>query len=61
MEDGCSLYNVIEFFCQRKVTKIEKRRPFGLFKLQMALAQLCKNTSAYLCRHPNTFTAKGKN
>jgi hypothetical protein len=29
MEDACSFCNVIEFFCRKKVTKIERRRPFG--------------------------------
>jgi hypothetical protein len=47
MEDGCNLCNVIEFFCQRKVTKTKRERPFGPCKLQMTLAQLCKNSSAY--------------
>jgi hypothetical protein len=43
MEDACTLCNVIKFFCQGKVTKIERGGPSGLFKLQMSLAQLCKN------------------
>jgi hypothetical protein len=30
MEDASNLCNVIEFFCQRKVTKIERGRPFAL-------------------------------
>jgi hypothetical protein len=38
----------------------ERGGPFGPFKLQMALAQLCKITFAYLCKHPNTSIAKGK-
>ncbi len=42
MEDAYNLYNVIEFFCQGKLTKTKRGRPFGLFKLQMALAQLFK-------------------
>ncbi len=46
MEDVCSLCNVIESFCQKKVTKTKKEgRAFSPFKIQMALAQLCKNTS----------------
>ncbi len=61
MEDACSLCNMIEFFCQKKVTKTKRRRPFGPFQLQMALAQLCKNTFACLCRHSNTSITKGKN
>jgi hypothetical protein len=61
MKNVYSLYNVIEIFCQRKVTKIKKGGPFGLFKLQITLAQLCKNTSAFLCKHPNTSIAKGRN
>ncbi len=60
MEDAYSLYNVIEFFCWKKVTMKERGGPFGPFKLQMALAQLCKITFAYLCKHPNTSIAKGK-
>jgi hypothetical protein len=43
MEDVCILYNVIEILWWRKVTKIEKGGPFGLFKLQITLAQLCNN------------------
>jgi len=61
MKDACSPYNVIEFFYQKKVTKPKKGRPFGPFKLQMALAQLCKNISTYLCKHQNTSIAKRKN
>jgi hypothetical protein len=38
MEDSCSLCNVIEIFCQKKVTKTKRNGPFGPFKLQMALA-----------------------
>jgi hypothetical protein len=38
MEDACSLYNVIEFFCQRKVTKTKRKGPSSPFKLEMALA-----------------------
>jgi hypothetical protein len=60
MEDACSLCNVIEIFCQRKVTKTKRRGPSSPFKLQMALAQLCKNTSICLCRLTNTSTAKGE-
>jgi hypothetical protein len=54
-------FAMIEIICQRKVTKIERGVPFGPFKFQMALAQLCKNTSIYLCRHLNTSIAKGRN
>jgi hypothetical protein len=61
MEDVCNLYNVIDFFYQRKVTKIERGRPSIPFKLQMALAQLCKNTFACLCKHPHTSILKGRN
>jgi hypothetical protein len=61
MEDAYNLCNVIEMFFRRKVTKIKRRRPFGPFKLQTTLAQLCNDTSAYLCRHPNTSTIKGRN
>jgi hypothetical protein len=61
MEDTCNLCNVIEIFSPKKVTKIERRGLFGPFKLQTTLAQLCKDTSAYLCRHPNTSIVKGKN
>jgi hypothetical protein len=32
MEDVYSLCNVIEFFCQRKVTKIERGRAFWSFQ-----------------------------
>jgi hypothetical protein len=39
----------------------KRGRLFGHFKLQMALAQLCKITTPYLCKHPNTSTTKGKN
>jgi hypothetical protein len=39
MEDACNLCNVIEFFSQKKLTKPKIGRPFGTFKLQMALAQ----------------------
>jgi hypothetical protein len=45
MEDVCNLCNVIEKKFPKKVTKPKRRRPFGPFKLQMALAQLCKNIS----------------
>jgi hypothetical protein len=53
MQDACGLCNMIEFFCQRKIIKAERGGPFGLFKLQMALAQLCINTLAYSGRHSN--------
>jgi hypothetical protein len=61
MEDACTLCNVIKKIYQGKVTKIEKGGPSGPFKLQMSLAQLCKNTSTCLCKHPNTSTTKGRN
>ncbi len=51
----------LNFFVKKRVTMKKRGRPFGHFKLQMALAQLCKITSPYLCKHPNTSTAKGKN
>ncbi len=38
MENACILYNVIEFFWQRKVIEIERWKPLNPFKLQMALA-----------------------
>jgi hypothetical protein len=53
MEDTCIFGNVIEFFWQIKVMKVERKGPFDLFKLQMPLAQLCKNTLACLCKQPN--------
>jgi hypothetical protein len=59
MEEACNLYNVIEIFYRKKVTKTERGGPFSPFKLQMALTQLCKNIFACLCRHPNTSTTKG--
>jgi len=61
VEDAGSLYNVVEIFYWKKVTKIEREGPSSPFKLQMALAQLCKNTLAYLCRHLNISTIKGRN
>jgi hypothetical protein len=33
MADACSLCNVIEFFCLKKITKIEKGGPSSPFKL----------------------------
>jgi hypothetical protein len=33
---------VIEIFHSRKVTKTKGEKPYDHFKLQMALAQLCK-------------------
>jgi hypothetical protein len=59
MEDVCILCNVLEMFWWKKVTKREKKGPFGTFKLQMALAQSCKNTSTCLCKHPNFQLLKG--
>jgi hypothetical protein len=39
-----------------------KKRSFDPLKLQMPLAQLCKNTwSTYLCRHPNISITKERN
>jgi hypothetical protein len=61
IEDACILCNVIKTFWQRKVIKVKRRRPFDPFKLQMALAQSCKNTLACLCKQPNTSIAKGGN
>jgi hypothetical protein len=61
MEDVCILCNVIEIFSWRKVTKTKRGGPLGPFKLQMALAQLCKNTSICLCKHPNISIANGRN
>jgi len=58
MEDACNLCNVIEIFYLKKITNKKKGRPFSPFKLQMALAQLCKNTSTCLCRHPNISTGR---
>jgi hypothetical protein len=43
MEETCILCYMIESFWQRKVTKVENES-FVHFKLQMALAQSCKNT-----------------
>jgi len=60
MKDVCNLYNVIEIFCRKKITKIERGGAFGLFKLQITLAQLCKNTSTLLCKHPNTSITRGR-
>jgi hypothetical protein len=45
----------------KKNNQDKKKKRFGPFKLQMALAQLCKNTLACLCRHPNTSIVKGRN
>jgi hypothetical protein len=53
IQGACSLCNMIETFCQRKIIKTKRGGPFGLFKLQMVLTQLFKNTFAYLCRHSN--------
>ncbi len=61
MEDVCNLCNVIEFFCPKKKTNTENGRSSSRFILQMALGQLCKNTSTCLCKYPNTFIIKGKN
>jgi hypothetical protein len=38
----------------------DKKGPSNLLKFHMALAQLCKNTSTYLFKQPNTSIAKGK-
>jgi len=61
MEDTCNLCNVIEIIFPKKSNQDRKKRFFGPFKLQTTLAQLCKDTYAYLCRHPNTSIVKGKN
>jgi hypothetical protein len=64
MEDVCIIYNVIEIFLYKKNNQDKNRSlkgPFGLLKLQMALAQLSKNTSTFFCRHLNTSITKGKN
>ncbi len=61
MEDTCILRNVIEIFWQRKMTKVKIWTPSSLFKLQMAMAQSCKNTSTCLCKQPNTSIAIGRN
>jgi len=61
MEDAYILCNVIETFWWRKVTKVESWGPFAPFKFQMALAQLCKNTSTCSCKQPNTLIAKEMN
>jgi hypothetical protein len=61
MKDVCNLYNVIEIFYRKDVTKIERGGPSSLFKLQIALAQLCKTTSTFLRKHPNPSIAKGRN
>ncbi len=42
MKDAYNLCNVIEIFHSRKVTKTKGGKPYDHFKLQMALAQLCK-------------------
>ncbi len=49
-EDACIFCNVIKIFWQKKVTKTKKGGPSSPFKLQMALAQSCKNRSTCLCR-----------
>ncbi len=61
MENTYIFCNVIEFFLWRKITKIEIWGLYSSFKLQMALAQSCKNTSTYLCKHPNTSIIKKRN
>jgi len=61
MEDACILCNVIENFWWKKMTKVERWRPFGPFELQMAFAQPCKNTLICLCKQPNTSIAKRRN
>jgi hypothetical protein len=45
----------------KKKNQDKKRRPFGLLKLQMALAQSCKNRLACLCGHLNISIIKGRN
>jgi hypothetical protein len=40
MKDVCSLCNVIECFCWRKIIKIERGGPSSPFKLQMTLAHI---------------------
>jgi len=43
MKNAYSLCNVIEIFHSKKITKTKrKRKAYDHFKLQMALAQLCK-------------------
>jgi hypothetical protein len=44
----------------KKHNQNRKRGGFGLFKLQITLAQLCKNTSTLLCKHPNTSITRGR-
>jgi hypothetical protein len=61
MEDACILYNVIEIFWQRKVINIESEGSFVFLRLQMWLAQLCKNTSAYLYKHSIISIASTRN
>jgi hypothetical protein len=48
-------------FLTKKNNQDKKMKPYGPFKLQMASTQSCKNTSAYLCKHPNTSIVKGRN
>jgi hypothetical protein len=38
MENGCIFCNKIEIFWLKKKTETKRWKPFGLFKLQMALA-----------------------
>jgi hypothetical protein len=61
MQDACILCNVIEILWWRKVTKTERGRLFSPFKLQMVMAQWCKNAFACLCKHPNISIVKGRN
>jgi hypothetical protein len=49
MKDACILYNVIQVFLQSKVTRLERGGLSSLLKLQITLAQSCKNISACLC------------
>jgi hypothetical protein len=59
MHDACIFCNIIEIVWWKEVTKTKMGGPSSYFKLQLALAQSCKNTLiAYLCKHPNISIAR---
>jgi len=53
MEDVYIFCDMIKTLWRRKMTKVERWKAFVPFKLQMALA--------YLCKQPNTLITKERN
>jgi hypothetical protein len=61
MEDSCILCIAIEFFSRKRIIKTKRGRPYNLFKLQITLAQSCKNIWTYLCKHSNISNVERRN